>query len=88
MRGASPCRGISAIRVPSSGSQANGGPPAIVRSIEPVSGKTGSTIQCSVTAKSWIMLANGSSTSSVRRTAPSAPIVATCAQGEKRPRVE
>jgi len=40
--------------------------PCFARSIEPVSGKTGTTIQFRVTAKSWIMLANGISSISER----------------------
>src|SRR5437879_1743151 len=50
-----PLRGMKAMCVPLSGSQANGGLPFIARSIEPVSGNTGSTIQFRVTAKSWII---------------------------------
>jgi hypothetical protein len=50
-----PFRGMKAMCVPLSGSQAKGGLPLIARSIEPVSGKIGSTIQFRVTAKSWII---------------------------------
>ena len=47
---------MKAMCVPLSGSQAKTGLPDIARSSELVSGKTGTTIQFRVTAKSWIML--------------------------------
>ncbi len=74
--------------VPLSGSQANGGLPAMARSIELVSGKIGTTIQFLVTAKSWIMLGKGPSRISARVTLPSAVTVWMLTSLVKRPLAE
>ena len=71
--------------VPLSGSQANGGLPLMARSIEPVSGKTGTMIQFLVTAKSWTMLGNGVSSISARVIAPFLSAVWMLTKGVKGP---
>ena len=74
--------------VPLSGSQANGGMPDIARSIDEVSGKTGTTIQFCVTAKSWIIDGNGPSRISARVMLPSAVTVCRLTSLLKRPLAE
>ena len=70
-----PSRGISAIRVPSSGRQDRSDPPRIAAATSKYIGPSTSTTKRSVSAMSWIII--GTSTSGtavgVRRALPSGP---------------